>query len=227
MRSDSGFDEVEMCRFPEVLVADGVTVDGHATAMWQQADGRIRWVWDGIVGEPMDGLVETRDGVLFHWSDDGRHVAYIGIRAAQIRGTTTSRISRTRESRVGPPVFSADGEHLAYETMSEGTAQLIVDGRPVSGAPLAPIAAVFGGEHGERIAFVEMREEGGAERAARIVVDGEPGPWFAGMRNASGAMQFSEDGGRFAYYHIDGKGHGQWVVDGVPQRWIKMGTKSA
>lgn len=52
------------------------------------------------------------------------------------------------------------------------------------------------------------------------MLDGVAGPWFRGMRNAQDAMQFSPDGRRFAYYRINEGLEGQWVVDGVAQRWV-------
>jgi hypothetical protein len=63
-----------------------------------------------------------------------------------------------------------------------------------------------------------MRGDTRKEAELRIVLDGVPGGWFAGMRNAGGVMQFSPDSRRFAYCRIDGDLHTGWVIDGVPQR---------
>ena len=83
--------------------------------------------------------------------------------------------------------------------------------------PLAPFQAVFS-PSGDRLAFAEMRQAADNEHECRIVVDGAAGPWFRGMRNAEGAMQFSPDSRRFAFHRVDGKGHAQWIVDDRPQR---------
>jgi Tol biopolymer transport system component len=120
-------------------------------------------------------------------------------------------------TRSVPPVFSRDGRRLAYGAGIGDRVRLILDGSSVSDEQLAPIAAVFSPD-GTRLAFAEMRGETRKEAELRIVLDGAPGDWFAGMRNAGGVMQFSPDSRRFAYCRIDGEMHTGWVIDGVPQR---------
>ena len=65
---------------PPGCAPDAVTSDGHVVAFWPQPDG-LRFAWDGVPGELLDDLVVMRDktSVLF-CSDDGAHLAYVGLR---------------------------------------------------------------------------------------------------------------------------------------------------
>jgi roadblock/LC7 domain-containing protein len=211
----------EMHGLPPGCTPHAITLDGHVLAFWEQSDGRLRFTWDGMPGAPFDGIADERDKrPAIYASPDGTHLAYVGMRGDTLfvghDGVEDPPL--VAQSRSVPPVFSRDGRHLAYGGAVEGEAyRLIVDGRIVNDLLLAPIAAVFGPD-GERLAYVEMREPAGGRADVRIVLDGRPGPWFAGLRNAGGVMQFSPDGSRFAYQRVDGEGHCQWVVDDVAQR---------
>lgn len=205
---------------PPGCTPDAVTSDGHVVTFWAHPDGRMRFVWDDIVGEPFDGVPDMRDklSAIFS-SENGAHLAYAGQRGDDmfIGRDAAEEPSGQGFSRSVPPVFSPDGSHLAYGGYSAGEFRLIVDGEIVGELPIAPIAAAFSPD-GERLAFVEVREVADSAVELRIVLDKTPGAWFRGMRNARGAMQFSPDSRRFAYYRIDGEGHSQWIVDGVAQR---------
>jgi hypothetical protein len=151
-------------------------------------------------------------------SDDGNHLAYVGSRGGGVFVGIDDREDPPLEefSRSVPVVFG--GAHDAYGGKpAGGEYRLILDGRPIGAADVAPMEAAFSPD-GERLAYVEMRMEPGRQLEYRIVLDGQAGGWFSGMRNAAGAMQFSPDGKRFAHYTIDGKGHARWHVDGVGQR---------
>jgi WD40-like Beta Propeller Repeat len=212
-------EEVAFASFPplgEVLV----TTDGHLFGVVQDND-QIQFVWDGATGEPFNQLVPARDDTTVFWSDDGRHIAYIGLRAdrsfvGRDGGEDPSYEAPTRSV---PPVFSPHGTHLAYGARVDGVYRLIVDGQPIGEMALAPIAAGFSPD-GNRLAYVELREAPGEKPEFRIVLDGKPGEWFRGMRNAGGVLQFSPDSRRFAYYRINENLEGQWVVDGTEQRWV-------
>lgn len=217
----AGFTAEALFSLPPGCTPDAVTSDGHVVAFWPQPDGRLRFVWDGVAGEPFDGLGEMRDktAAIFS-SDDGSHVAYVGMRGDRTfvgrDGGEDSPVDSF--SRSVPPVFSRGGLHLAYGAgIGSPEVRLIVDGNVVGELPIAPIQAVFSPD-GDRLAFVEFREPAKGRSEFRIVLDGVAGSWFQGMRNAVGAMQFSPDSRRFAYYRVDGEGHCQWIVDGVAQR---------
>jgi len=217
----SDFVEEVAFELPPGVVPHGVTADGHVFAGWPQDDGRVRFLWDGVAGEPFDQFVPMRDGTFFFWSADNCHVAYMGARAGSgfvgrdgAEGPPFEDISRSV-----PPMFSTDGGHLAHGATVGGQYRLIVDGAVAGTEALAPIAAVFSPD-GNRFAFVEARGSMAKDGEQRIVVDGTAGTWFRGMRNAPNVLQFSPDGRRFAYYRIDGKGGAQWVVDGREHRWI-------
>jgi hypothetical protein len=212
-----------VCTLPSGCAASGVTNDGHVIAVCTQPDNRICFSWDGLCGEPFDRLPELRDKSLAIFaSDDGNHVAYVGSRGDQVFVGRDGGEDPAFEgfSQSVPPVFGGGGRHLAYGAKPlGGEYRLIVDGTPVGTAEVAPIEAAYSLD-GERLAYVEMRGATRTEVEFRIVLDGQPGEWFAGMRNAPGAMQFSPDGRRFAYYTIDGQGHARWFVDGIGQRVI-------
>lgn len=211
-----------VCTLPSGRADNTVTNDGHVISIWPQDDDRLRFCWDGVCGEPFDRLLELRDKSLAVFSSgDGNHVAYIGAREGRIFAGRDSSEDPMFDDFSGsvPPVFGGGGAHLAYGAKTaEGGFRLILDGKTIGMAEVAPIAAVFSPD-GERLAFVEMRGDA-SELEFRIVLDGIAGEWFRGMRNATGAIQFSPDGRRFAYYTIDGKGHARWIVDGVAQRVI-------
>jgi hypothetical protein len=206
---------------PDGVLLYLVTDDGHTISMGSEPDHRLRLCWDEVCGQPFDRFLELRDGsIALFVSPDGRHVAHVGVRRDRgfvgrdgVEGPALENISRSV-----PPVFG--GDHLAYGANLPGSnVRLILDGQPIGENELAPIAATFSPD-GSRLAYVEMRGDGRTEVEHRIVLDGQPGEWFRGMRNAAGAMQFSPDSKRFAYYTIDGKGHARWFVDGIGQQVI-------
>ena len=216
---------------PPRCAVDAMTPGGHGIGFFVTDDGRVRACWDDHLGDPFDDVAQLRDGsAAITVSDDGEHVAYVGIRDG---GCFVGRDDREEApfydmSRSVGPVFSHAGDHLAYGAGLEPSPasvpsgypefRLILDGEAVNSEPVAPIQLVFS-PSGDRIAFVEIRAVGESQVQERIVLDGVPGPWFDGMRNAMGAMQFSPDGRRFAYYRTDGSSRARWVVDGRAQRW--------
>jgi hypothetical protein len=221
MSAEMDFRTEKVCSLPPGCRADGVTTDGHVFAFCAGDDGRLRFFWDGAAGQPFDSLGELRDkrSAVFA-SDDGAHIAYMGVRGeSQFVGRDgTEDPAFATLSRSVPPTFGGGGRHLAYGAqLSTDDYRLILDGVAVGTESLAPTAAVFSPD-GSRLAYMEMRGKDRSDTECRIVLDGRPGDWFAGTRNARGAMQFSPDGRRFAYYAIDADGHARWYVDGVPQR---------
>jgi hypothetical protein len=212
-----------VCTLPPDAAGSKVTEDGHVITFCQQEDGKVRFCWDGVCGEPFDSIRKLRDeSFAIFASQDGNHIAYVGVRGDSVFVGRDGREDPAFESvsQSTPPVFGGGGAHLAYSAKPAGGGyRLILDGSPVGEGDVAPIAAVFSPDGG-RVAFVEMRDGGDSNSDFRIVLDGQPGEWFRGMRNAIGAMQFSPDGHRFAYYTTDGKGQARWFVDGVAQRVI-------
>jgi hypothetical protein len=203
---------------PPEAILDAVTSDGHVVA-FVSSDGGAQFHWDGVAGEAFDDLPLRDKRPTVFASTDGMHVAYVGVRGERLfvgrDGKEDPPVEKTSFSV--PPLFSRDGLHLAYGAETGGEFRMIVDGQIVGDLPIAPIEAVFSPD-GNRLGFAEMRTPAGGSPEFRIVLDGNPGPWFRGMRNAHGAMQFSPDSRRFAYYRIDGEGHSQWIVDGIAQR---------
>lgn len=205
---------------PPGCTLDAVTSDGHGLAFVTVPEEGVQLLWDGDPGQPFEGLGEMRDKTAAVFcSEDGAHVAYVGKRGERMFVGRDAGEDPSVESfsRSVPPVFSREGRHLAYGAEVAGAFRLIVDGQAIGELPIAPIEAVWSPD-GERLAYVELREAAKNVYECRIVIDGVAGPWFDGLRNAGGAMQFSPDSRRFAYYRVDGEGHCQWVVDGVAQR---------
>lgn len=224
MSTDMNVTLTELCTLPPRCGADAVTSDGHVVAFCREPDRRWRFYWDGAAtGAPFDEFATNRDGSpIVHISEDGAHVAYVGIRGDKyFVGRDDREDPEFAEfSHSVPLVFGGAGRHLAYGvTTLGGDARLILDGERIGTERRAPIAAVFSPDGG-RLAYVEMRGNDLSDVEFRIVLDSRPGDWFLGMRNAAGAMQFSPDGRRFAYYAVDGGGGARWFVDGMPQRLV-------
>jgi len=206
---------------PEGSSASAVTSGGHVVAFSATVDDRLAFSWDGIQGAAFDLVGEMRDkSPTIFVSGDGGHVAYMAVRDGRffVGRDGAEDPSAVDISRSTPPTFDHSGSHLAYgaKFTENGATQLVLDGVARVGT-LAPIRPVFSPD-GSRLAFVELRGSTNADFEARIVLDDVPGAWFRGMRNASGALQFSPDGKRFAYYsRLEGSG-ARWTVDGVSQR---------
>jgi hypothetical protein len=217
--ASSAFLEERLFRLPPGCSATGATSTQHVFGIEELADGRVRFHWDGVPGQPFDELASTRTGRAVYWSRGGTNLAFVGVRGGRFFVTRDGVEEGPYDtvSNSVPPTFSPDGRSLVYGASSSGSPRLVRDGQEIGQAVLAPIQAVFSPD-GSRSAYVEYRES--PEEAYRIVVDDAPRPWGGGMRNAGGAMQFSPDGSRFAYYWIDGKGGARWVVDEHEQQVI-------
>jgi hypothetical protein len=224
MGVEEGFVVEPAVTMPPSRQIDAVTSDGHAVSFWPRPNGGLRFAWDGRAEHPpFDQLGELRDGSpAVFVSADGAHVAYMAYRDGRMfvgrdGGESPAYADLTRSV---PPVLSHDGSHMAYGAGDGEEYHLILDGQRVSDLPIAPIQAVLSPD-GSRLAFVEMRprDEDPDEYDVRVVLDAQPGPWIAGMRNDTGVMQFSPDGRRFAYREHTDDLRVRWVVDGVAQQW--------
>jgi hypothetical protein len=224
MGAEQGFVEEAVVTLLPDRHLDAVTSDGHGISFWPRPNGGLRFAWDGRAEHPpFDRLGELRDGspAVFA-SANGAHVAYMAGRGERMfvghdGGESPAYGDLTRSV---PPVFNSDGSHLAYGAGDGGEFALVFDGQRVNDLPVAPIQAVLSPD-GSRLAFVELRPRDGDPDEAdfRVVLDGRPGPWIAGMRNDTGVMPFSPDGRRFAYREHTDDLRVRWVVDGVPQQW--------
>ena len=210
-----------MCGLPQDCLATAVTSDGHVVAFWDQPDGRVRFAWDGMAGEPFDRLGELRDkSPSIFASEDGQHVAYVGVRrgcGVFVGRDDTEDPAIEAFSRSVPPVFSRGGRHLAYGGGTVDDFRLILDGRATSEFPIAAIPVLFSPD-GERLLYAEVQGEGGTMAEARTVLDGVPGGWLAVTDNSASASRFSPDSRRLASGRFDGNGPARWLVDGVPQQ---------
>jgi hypothetical protein len=150
-----GFTVERVGSLPPGCTADVVTADGHILAFCHGEDGRLRFLWDGVAGQPFDGLGELRDkSPAVFVSDDGAHVAYMALRGetAFVGRDDDEEAPFESLSRSVLPAFDHRGRHLAYGAqVNAHEHRLIVDGEP-RGGMLAPIGAVFSVD-GERLAF--------------------------------------------------------------------------
>ncbi|HEX5827209.1 MAG TPA: hypothetical protein VFY23_06790 [Candidatus Limnocylindrales bacterium] len=214
------FEVEELYDLPEGCAAGAVTAEGVVCGMSELPGG---WLvtWGDRVRGPFHGILGYRDDETFFWSADGCHRAFIAVNGDDQFVVRDDTVEGPFEGTSGSVrlVFSDDGRHLAYGVKVGDGYQLRVDGEVRSaGAELAAIQPVFSPD-GERLAWAEMREAGRG-RETRVVVDGEPGPWVPGLRNARGALRFSPDSRRFAYYRLEGGGHARWVLDGREQQVV-------
>lgn len=219
----SRFSVEEIGSIPARCGSDAVTSGGQLISFCPTDDGRITFSVDGVTGEPFDRLLEMRDETpAIFVSPDGSDVAYVAARGDRIfvgrcggEGPPLAGFSRSV-----PPTFDGSGRHLAYAATlaAEQEYGLIVDGELVGGA-VAPIRPAWSPD-GSRLAYAEAKGTTKEDGRHRIVLDGTPGEWFQGLRNAGRALQFSPDGRRFAFYSVDGKAMARWTVDGRPQRWF-------
>lgn len=220
MERQTTFAEERIAPWPAGHAAEGCTVSGHMFTLIEEPEIGVRFVWDGVPGGSMQGIAQARDGSTLVWSDDGAHVAFTGVRGGKQLVVRDGVEGPAFESVSGSvrPTFSPEGGRLAYGATIDGVPRLLVDGEIVGEEMLAPISIAFSHD-GRRLAHVELRGTRSSPET-RIVVDGLPTDWFNGMRNAPNVLQFSPNGWRFAYYRIDGRGHGQWIVDGDAQQWV-------
>jgi len=197
------------------------TGDG-AHVFWfdELPDKRVRFVWDGIAGEPFERVLEQQSGELLVWSLDDRRVAYYGDRAGRffvgIDGTEAGPYDGI--TRSVPPTFDPTGGHVAFGAYVEGVPVLILDGEIQGSWRVAPIRPVFARD-GQRMAFVaENREltpkDSGVGYRQWLIVDGVAIVEADGISASRDGIQFSH-AGRLAYGLIDG-GQFRFVVDGIP-----------
>lgn len=132
----------EVGSLPPGCAPHTITSGGHVTAFYEAPEGGLRFVWDGNVGAPFDGLIELRDGSRAVYSSaDGAHLAYMGVRGDKVFVGRDDREDPPFDgfSRSVPPTFDRAGAHLAYGALvADGEYRLILDGEAVGTAPLAP-----------------------------------------------------------------------------------------
>jgi hypothetical protein len=188
------------------------TRDGrHHLWIDEHRQGGITLVWDGEPGQPF----EDEDGGEIGWSEDGNHAwAYVqtpqGVRvwADGRLGPPFEGVSRSVEVR-----FSPDGTRLAYGAIVKGNPQLVVDHVVQPGVPLAPVPPLWSPDS-SRLAWVEHERANDPQAPQRMVIDGRPGRWTAGISIRPQGRQFSPDSRRIAWFERESPRSGRFVVDG-------------
>jgi len=133
-----------------------VTGDGaHVYWFDELPDKRVRFVWDGVPGEPFDRVLPQQDRELLSGSELDPRVAYYGERAGRffvgIDGVEVGPYEGI--TRSVPPTFSRRGRHVAFGAFVEGLPVLIVDGEIQGSWRVAPARPVFSQDE-EHLAFV-------------------------------------------------------------------------
>lgn len=187
---------------------------GHV--VYAAATGR-KWslVRDGTPGPAYDQVRDDHGPVrMALFSPDGRRLALsLDVKdgcTAFIEGQPPQKYHQTRLEIVITPVFSPDGNHLAFAA-SQGIGDkefIVYDGRPLTPFPSAR-TPVFSPD-GRHLAYPAEPHDW------CVVLDGRPGPQFREVDR----LTFSPDGARLAYVaetwsEARGKGH-LVVVDGTP-----------
>jgi hypothetical protein len=192
----------------------------HVYWFTEEPDGRLRFVWDGRPGEPLE-LLPQQSGELVVEDRAGLHVAYYGRRGdAYFVGVDGAEHACEDISRSVPPTFSDDGKRVAYGARVEGAMRLVVDGEPLADWLVAPSPPVFS-PGGGRLAFVAQNQEvqpgeppTGYEQF--VVLDGKALATYDSIATPPDGMKFSPDGSRFVYAaYADGLV--RVVLDGVEQ----------
>jgi len=132
------------------------TGDGaHVYWFDELPDKRVRFVWDGVPGEPFDRVLPQQDRELLSGSELDPRVAYYGERAGRffvgIDGVEVGPYEGI--TRSVPPTFSRRGRHVAFGAFVEGLPVLIVDGEIQGSWRVAPARPVFSQDE-EHLAFV-------------------------------------------------------------------------
>ncbi len=74
----------------------------------------VRAVIDGTAGESFDNVTGPKQGPLLRFSPGGAHWLMFARRGDQYFAVVDGRIGPSFDHTAGDPVWSADGEHLAY-----------------------------------------------------------------------------------------------------------------
>lgn len=142
------------------------------------------------------------------FSPDSEHYAYIGKENGKTRVVADGKEEKSFVSVKGLPTFSPDSRHLAYaaevrdETNRVSFYVAVVDGvrQELRLAPQNEASNIVFSQNGSHYAYFSKAKEGTC-----LVVDGKPGPRFAGSPKEH-SLALSSDGTRTA-----------WVLDTAPR----------
>ena len=202
----------------------------HEALLRASDKGRVAWIdkreknWvvviDGVAGPEFEKL-DPPSHLRIHWplvsglglsvrtpvlSRDGSRIGYAGKREDRWSVVVDGAEGPEFEA-VSGPLFSSDGQHVAYVAHTEGyTLGLVLDGEEAPKAPGLLTNPVFSPD-GQRFAYVT--EWGNWSSNAMVIADGVEGAEY----DRVGWPLFSADGTSLAYY---AKRDGRWtiVVDG-------------
>jgi len=144
-------------------VAMGAAEDGTR-------DGGLWLVLDGKA-VPCYGRIGA---AMFRCSDEAYHMTYAKRLFYDWAAMAKGKKARNYESQ-GYPVFSADGEHVAYMVQEAVWARVVQDGTP--GPKFARVGPPTFSPDGKRLAY--SAKVGTADKGnACVVIDGQPGPLY-------------------------------------------------
>jgi len=197
---------------------DGTADGRHVFWFDVLPDKRVRFVWDGVPGEPFN-LIEQQDGSLVTLGAADCRIAYYAERDGRFFVGVDGEEQGPYDgiTRSVPPTFSASGRHVAYGVYIGDRPAVVLDGVPQGSWRVAPVPPVFSPDE-TRFAFVAENQElrkGDSLAGYRqwIVVDGVEQPAVDGISVTPGGIQFTVDG-RLVYGAIEA-GQLRWVLDGV------------
>jgi hypothetical protein len=211
------WDGVAGPRFDDFELLDGGPVvfssDRCHVAWVGRRGGRFVVGVDDVAGDDLSGL-DTR--FLPTLSHDGRRIALLANIGGRPRVVVDGAPILQFEAAAAPPVFSLDGEHLAFVAVGDaGKQRVVVDG--VAGPQFDELGGGVVGAGPQWLVFSRdgQRFAYGARSGDmwRVVIDGEIGPPYAGLY---GLPTFSTDGTRVAYQAVVAK-KARVVLDGTPQ----------
>ena len=189
--------------------------DSQRLAFVSEAYNAVSVVLDGVPGPPVFSLIGPPV-----FSPNSRHLAYAASLLDKANSKTKDfvvvdgvdqKLHPVNDYKSSGIVFSADGEHYAYLSESNGRACAVVDGKPgpaYMGRAMANSLIVS--SNGNRTAWLLRISPSGAA----VVVDGKAQTRFDAIEPAS--LRFSPDGQHCAYVVTRSREFGEFlVVDGV------------
>lgn len=191
--------------------------DGKRIAYGVEAGGKQFFIIDGVPTREHEKVA----GGSFVWSPDSKRYAYGAVREGKVVIVVDGKEESVCDE-AGRPVFSPDGQHIAYAVRNGTVWQLILDGRPVKDHQRIFGDTVSFSPDSKRLAYMAGRRDTARLDGKEVtverrfyVVDGEEMRAYDLL--APNAFVFSPDSRRTAYVGVKNNRY-VVVIDGIEGR---------